>query len=173
MLACYPIEATEENWLHDTIVKLIQIVHQRLNLGQPILKTQTEWKNLIPGELDSSQKKSLKSSTGIRDRVFKYQEALKDLSAPQRGQVLAILNSQNNIAELLSGTEMISTIENDFSTLNDAVKDLFVFCYEKLTDFKVRERQYQMVFAAFDTESVCPDTYAERGDRQKRNGDSI
>jgi hypothetical protein len=126
-----------------------------LNLDQPIPETHSEWKKVIPSQLDASQKRSLKSSTGIRDRVFKYQEALKDLSVLQREQVLATLNSQNNITALLSGTETVETIENDFPTLNDAVKDLFVFCYEKLTDFKVRERQYQIVFATFDTK-FCP-----------------
>ncbi len=161
MLACYPIEATEENWLHDTIVGLVNKVHQRLGLNQPISETHTEWKSLIPSELNDFSQKSLKSSTGIRDRLFKYQDELKGLSIPERELVLVALNCQNNIAALLSGTEAITTIENDFPTLNDAVKDLFVFCYEKLTDFKVRERQYQIVFAAFDTK-FCPICGIER-----------
>lgn len=161
MLRCYPIEATQENWLHETIVDVISELHVRLDRGEIVAANQETWRQLVSEDLEESKRQKLISSRGIRDRIFEYVTEVEQLLPMVRPQVLAALENQNRIPELLLGGEEISSIQDDFPSVHEKVKELFVFCFEKLTDFKVRERQYHIVFNDLD-EKTCPFCGIER-----------
>lgn len=161
VLKCYPIESTQENWLHETIVSVIFELHARLDRGETITKSQAMWRQLLPEGLEETNKQQLIAAWGIRDRVFAYLTEVEQLLPLVRPQVLAVMQSQNRISELLHGREEISSIEVDFPSVHEKVKELFVFCFEKLTDFKVRERQYRVIFNHFD-DKTCPFCGVER-----------
>ena len=155
MLRCYPIAAAQENWLHETIVGAIAEIHARLDRGEKLAKSSKTWQQLISEDLEESKRKKLIASKGIKNGVFEYVEEVKQLSSVVRSQVLAVMVSQNKVTELLLGDEEISTLELILPKVHEKVKNLFTFCFEKLTDFKVRERQYHIIFNELD-EKTCP-----------------
>lgn len=161
MLRCYPIAATEENWLHETIISIILELHVRLGRGENIVRDQETWRQLIPAALDEFKRNKIAALRGIRDRVFEYLVEIEQLNPVRRPRILAVMDSQNKVAELLEGEEVISSLEAEFPRVHERVKGLFVFCYEKLTDLKVRERQYRIIFNDLP-EKTCPFCGIER-----------
>ncbi|MFZ3288021.1 MAG: hypothetical protein WA191_14405 [Telluria sp.] len=155
MLACYPLIATAENWLHETLVSMIQTLHIAVEGGKPIVESQIRWKALLPKQLSDPILKDLASSTGLRDRFFKYGNSIVSLSTQDRARILDILVDQNRIPELLNGTCAIPVIENNLLGVRDAAYELFVFAFGKLTDFEVRKRQYQIIFNSLGNK-ICP-----------------
>ncbi|MBW2940513.1 hypothetical protein [Zhongshania aquimaris] len=161
VLKCYPIAATQENWLHETIIGAIYEIHARLDRGDIVARNQETWRQLIPDDLAEDNRQKIISSKGIRDRVFEYIEEVEQLLPVVRPQVLGVMESQNRVSDLLLGGEEISSLEVSFPGVQEKVKKLFIFCFEKLTDFKVRERQYHIVFNGLD-EKTCPFCGIER-----------
>ncbi len=151
MLESYPIAATANNWLHDSLVEIIETIHDRLANGPRLFLTvrlQEQWVSLLPNGLGPDDMISLRRSQGIRNRVFKYIRSVKPLNQQERDEVLAALASQNDIVGLLSNTSSIETIKNTFPTVNNAVKDLFLFCFDKLDDVGIRKFQYEKIHQA-------------------------
>ncbi|TCK18991.1 hypothetical protein DFR30_2281 [Thiogranum longum] len=161
MLACYPLAATQENWLHETLVALIQLVHQKLDASQAIPETQQRWRALLDVVINNPHKRLLIPLRGVRDRLFAYKREVANLSNGERAQIFGVLESQNQIVNLLADAEPISSIEQDFPLVNTRARELFEFCYGKLTDLEVRERQYAIVFNAIP-DKICPFCGIER-----------
>lgn len=154
MLGCYPIQATEENWVHDSLVSMINEVHRRIDAGEDIATTQQSWENMAPATLDAINHGFLVRSSGIRDYFFTYVNLISHLNIQDRHKILTTLESQNRIPELLNGIQGIETIKEDFPDVNTAAYDLFVFSFKKLADFEVRSRQYQIIFNSLDIK-IC------------------
>lgn len=161
MLKCFPIEATQENWLHETIVGVILELHARLDRGEVIARNQEAWLLLIPEDIEELKRQKLIASSGVRDRVFAYAAEVELLLPLDRPRVLAVMESQNRVPELLLGGEEISSLKDDFPGVHEKVKELFIFCFKKLTDFKVREQQYHIIFSGL-AEKTCPFCGIER-----------
>lgn len=155
MLNCYPIEATNENWLHEAVIFLVMEVHQKLDANEVINSTTKTWNNLVELIPNEDYRKPIKGITGIRDRLFKYKDELEKLNIQQRQLVLEAIDSQNKIVELLNGTEPITLIKDIHPELHEEAKELFVFCFGKLTDFEVRHRQYKIIFDSLP-DKICP-----------------
>lgn len=161
MLVCYPIEATNENWLHETIVSVIQSIHARLDANQKIVENQASWNGLLPPGLEQTQRDSVFGSRGIRDRVYGYKNAVAHLTDAERQEVFSVLQNQNRIVDLLNGSLPVDQTTIRFPEVYEAALNLFVFCFEKLSDFGIRERQYQVIFDALETK-ICPFCGIER-----------
>ncbi len=161
MLACYPFEATQENWLHDALVSMIRDVHLRLGAGEAIVRDNAAWGIMVRQALNNEHQNSLVASTGIRDRLFLYIREIELLRPFERRDIFSIMEGQNRIAQLLNGVEDVENLEEQYPTVHVVVKDLFVFSYGKLTDFRVRERQYQSIFHSLATK-ICPFCGIER-----------
>jgi hypothetical protein len=147
----YPLIATQNNWLHNAIVNIIQNIHSRLDNGTGIVTTvrkQETWRGLIPDTLSDDYSLILTRASGVRDRVLGYASELKRLrlGIQQRADIFNTLVSQNDIAGLTSGNTPISCIATAFPTLNDKVINLFLFCYDKLGDVGIREAQYKIIY---------------------------
>lgn len=161
MLKCYPLNASQENWLHESLVCMIQEIHSRLDTDKNISEDQNNWKTIIPNSLRQDRKQCLIRSKGIKERLFIYKNAVQSLNQSNRRDIFSILLSQNKIANLLSGIGDIAFIEKSYPEVHKAVKCLFVFCFKKLTDFGVRTRQYQIIFDSLETK-ICPFCGIER-----------
>jgi hypothetical protein len=156
----YPIAATTNNWLHETIVNIIRVIHARLDHNQRVVTTrdkQIHWRRLVPSDIGADKRNTLIRSRGIRDRVLEYARELNRLrlTPQQRLSILDTLEHQNNIIGLLSGISPINTIDLTFPTVNEKVKELFIFCYDKLDDVGIREEQYQVIYDSLLTK-YCP-----------------
>lgn len=161
MLSCYPIEATHENWLHEAIILLVSAIHQKLDANKSIPNKANTWNNLIQAITDEEKREKIKPLTGVRDRLFAYKDELQKLTQPQRQEVLEAMKSQNKIVELLNSTEPRNLIKQNYPELHEKAKALFVFCFEKLTDLGVRNRQYEIIFKSLPNK-ICPFCGIER-----------
>lgn len=161
MLRSYPIAATVDNWLHDAIVGIIQDVHGKLNAGESITSTQLTWRGLVSARLTGKKKDKLIGLHGVRDRLFSFKDAYAILSQADRDIVLATLVNQNEIESLLNRTQRPQVISQTYPLIHEKAKDLFVFCFEKLTDLNVRDKQYNTIFASL-SDKICPFCGIER-----------
>lgn len=154
MLGKYPIEATHENWLHNALVAMITSLHQQLDVGDNIASSQANWKSFVEATIASPFKENIVSASGIRDRFFNYKETIRLLLPLERQAILGTMMAQNQIETLLNGTSNIELLVDD-SDVYEAIHDLFVFCYGKLTDFGVRGRQYKIIYSSLPNK-ICP-----------------
>jgi hypothetical protein len=160
MFERYPIEAASNNWLHEAVVEIIRTIHSRLDNNVRVVTTrdkQVHWRGLVPNDIEVDKRNTLIRAGGIRDRVLGYAREINrlGLTLQQRASILSTLEGQNDIIGLLSGTSPITTIEVTFPTVNEKVKELFIFCYEKLGDVGIREGQYQVIYDSLPTK-YCP-----------------
>ncbi|WP_313224911.1 hypothetical protein [Stutzerimonas nitrititolerans] len=155
MLRCYPISATQENWLHDAVTGLIHAVHQKIEAGEPIKNTQTAWLELIEDTENIDNKDTIKKFTGMRKHLFSYKDEILNLTPQQRDSILDAMSNQNSIEELLNGTIQPKLINTSHPSAHEKAKNLFVFCFEKLTELRIRERQYKTIFDSLP-EKICP-----------------
>ena len=154
MLSNYPIEATRENWLHEALVSMITSLHQKLDVGNNIASTQANWIGFVEPLIDEPFREKIVSAHGIRDRFFHYKEIVKPLLPLERQTILTTMTAQNQITTLLDGTSNIVLLD-EYPDIHEAVHDLFVFCFGKLTELGVRERQYQIIYDSL-SDKICP-----------------
>jgi hypothetical protein len=147
MLFGYPIEATEENWLHDCLAEVVQTIHTSLQKKQ----TPPRWPDILP----AAHRAKFNPRNGLKNRLTSYQKALETLNDNEQNQVIRALNQQNAIESLLSSDSDCETVEDLPESIRQPVKDLFTFAFEKLTEFGVRDRQYQIVCDKIP-HRVCP-----------------
>lgn len=147
MLFAYPVAATQENWLHDCLVAAVKAVHQLVKDGEKIPK----WPNII----DEEHRDKLAGRVGLADRFKAYAEAINSLSNDEHEAVLLALEAQNRIPELLGrqcDCEALSALP---LAIREPVKALFTFGFDLLTQFEVRQRQYEIICNAIEYR-VCP-----------------
>ena len=107
MLVTYPVAARNENWLHESVIFLISLAHQKLDNGENIVTTQKKqqhWSSLLENQFTDEVRQKLSASNGIRDRLFKYIAYVKKITPAERQVIKNCYENQNQIAGLLSGT---------------------------------------------------------------------
>lgn len=161
MLRSYPIVATQDNWLHDAIVGIIQDVHRKLNAGENITNTQPTWYDLVSAQLTGKNKDKLIGLHGVRDRLFAFKDAYAVFPQPDREIVLATLVNQNEIERLLNGALQPQVIIQTYPSIHEKAKELFIFCFGKLTDLNIRAKQYTAIFNSLP-DKICPFCGIER-----------
>lgn len=147
MLFGYPMAATAENWLHDCLVNAVQEIHRRVDGGVPLPR----WPEIIPLEF----RKVLQRRHGLRDRFSDYGRAIRGLNEAERNIVLEALVSQNRIGTLLSCQSDCATVEGLPKAVHEPVEKLFTFGFELLSEFDIRQRQYEIVCQHIPNR-VCP-----------------
>lgn len=147
MLFAYPISATANNWLHECLLEIIQIIHASYKAGHlpPV------WPNIIPAKYQAR----LRSRTSLRDQLKNYQQIVGTLDVADQERVLKALNEQNEIPRLLSCECDCETIDDLPETVRDPIKVLFTNAYELLTELEIRDEHYQVIYNAL-TKKVCP-----------------
>lgn len=150
MRGSYPVAATGENWLHESLVEIIRIVHNKIDLAENI----PSWENIIPLFISEENSDRLKSLWGIKDRVKGYELAVMPLTLMQRQAIFSELVNQNDVIGLLAGTGPLSNLKASFPQVHSVVHDLFIFAFGSLTGLGVRDRQYRIIFNALKV-NVC------------------
>lgn len=147
MLFAYPIAATAENWLHDSLVEMVRTVHAKLDAGEKV----PDWPDIIPAE----HRADLSSRGTLRDRLKIYETSAKALASDERQRVLTCLGQQNGIANLVSRTADCECLTDLPEAIREPVAELFDFAFALLTTVGVRDRHYQAIYnsAAYH---VCP-----------------
>lgn len=88
MLFGYPLTATQNNWLHDCVLEAVKKVHALVDAKSRY----PAWPKILP----DAHQATLRSRTGLRDRLKAYHIALQQLSSKiDRDSVLAAVTDQN------------------------------------------------------------------------------
>jgi hypothetical protein len=147
MLFGYPISATEENWLHECLYEILQLIHTCVETGKPLPK----WPELIP----EAHRDILQGRPALRNKLNAYEKALAKLGIKKRKQVLQALNDQNEIAFLLCCQHNCEAINDLPKTIRKPVMDLFAYAFDILTGLGVRDSQYKAIYEVM-RHRVCP-----------------
>jgi hypothetical protein len=147
MLFGYPIAATAENWLHECLHEMLQLIHTCLKTGKPL----PAWPDIIP----EPYRNRLQKRTRLRDRLIDYQKALAKLSVLEQNQILQAFNDQNEIALLVSCQCDCEAVTDLPSAIREPVKALFKFAFSLLTDLEIRDKHYKKIYDAASYHT-CP-----------------
>jgi hypothetical protein len=148
MLFGYPLAATQNNWLHDCVLEAVKKVHALVDAK----KRYPAWPKILP----VAHQATLKSRTGLRDRLEAYNITLRQLSRnSERDAVLAAVTDQNRISELLSNTCSCAALDALPTAMHEPVTSLFDFAFGLLTDLKVRDEHFKAIYDA-TAAHVCP-----------------
>jgi hypothetical protein len=158
MLFGYPIEATNDNWLHECLGQILEFIHQNLATGN----LSTEWSSAISEAYRSKLENRLKLSKkpdpqklSLGDKFKNYQDILKTLTPSERQQIIVAFREQNNIAHLLAGDAVCEIITDLPEVIHKPIKILFESAFKLLTDFGVRDTHYQKIYDEIP-DYVCP-----------------
>lgn len=157
MLISYPLDATLENWLHDSILEMLTVIHTKIDTGDPV----PAWIDLVPATLPPKIRQQITGRHGLKKRVGDYQKAVESLTNAERALIAQVMLQQNDIIGLTSGAAPITSLNPTFPDVNKAVSDLFIFAYETLSELGVRDRQYKLIFETL-TIKICPFCNIER-----------
>jgi hypothetical protein len=143
----YPVAATAENWLHETLCTMLESIHNSVEAGT----SPPSWPDIIP----ATHRAQLRTRVGLRDRLVRYNAALSRLSADNRRKVLTCLSQQNLIETLVSCNANCDLLSDLPTLVREPIVDLFEFAFSLLTALGIRDRQYHIIYtdAAYH---VCP-----------------
>ena len=143
MLFGYPIEAIGENWFHECIINMLGTIHSNPQL-------QIVWPEIIP----EPYRERLCTRSGLRDRLINYQRAALSLSPDEIQRISNMLIEQNEIQDLLACRCNCETISDLPQIIHEPVRTLFEFGFKLLTDLKIRDKQYKIIYDS--THHICP-----------------
>lgn len=147
MLFGYPIQSTQNNWVHECVCDAIQKIHALVDAGGAY----PAWPDILP----LAHRKVLKSKRGLRDRLRDYDSAARLLSKPQRDEVLAALDGENKIADLLADVHDCIRADGLPQAIRTEVDTLFEFSFGLLAKFPVRNDHYAAIYNAAPAH-MCP-----------------
>lgn len=147
MLFGYPIAATTENWLHECLCAMVQMIHTSHDAGRVV----PAW----PGVIPAVHRGTLRTRTRLRKLLNQYSAAARKLSVLERQQVLTCLTQQNRIADLVACSTDCESLIDLPVVIRAPITNLFDFAFELLTPLEVRDRHYRAIYTA-TSYHVCP-----------------
>ena len=147
MLFGYPIEITNENWLHESIVAAVVRIHEIIENGKKI----PAWPAILP----EVYRDKLKSRIGLKSRFSANAKVIRKLNPAERKQMLDALVAQNKISELLNRQCDCESVTDLPKAAREPALSLFTFAFDLLTDYEVRQRQYAALCKSIPAR-VCP-----------------
>jgi hypothetical protein len=143
----YPIEATSENWLHESLVHMIATTHRNIDEGlQPM-----SWVKIIPAQ----HLEKLRRRRKLCALLDGYRIQASTLSQDERSMVYRTLQEQNNLVDLLAGRSECKEYSDLPDVVQQPIKDLFEQAFSLLTDLGVRDRQYEIIHSQLRVK-ICP-----------------
>jgi len=143
----YPIQSTQNNWVHECICTAIREIHAFVDAGGAY----PAWPDILP----LAHRKVLKPKWGLRDRLRDYDRAARLLSQPQRDEVLAALAGENQIADLLADAHDCIRADGLPQAIRTEVDALFDFSFGLLAKLSVRDDHYAAIYDAAPAH-MCP-----------------
>lgn len=147
MLFGYPVEATQENWLHDCLSQILTFLHARLDadVAAPI------WPDIVPAE----HRAALVRRTSLRDALENYRVEAVKLTGAERAIVADAFLNQNLIPELLAKDRDCLAINQLPVAIQGPIRTLFECSFKLLTSLGIRDKQYKKIYSSIGFK-VCP-----------------
>jgi hypothetical protein len=150
----YAVEATNDNWLHDTLLQILVAGMDELDAGLAL----SAWPACIP----AARHAVLSTRTGLRDRRKTFLKAYGALDPPSRNIVRTALTAQNAIPAVFDGVSPWVRLEELPDTIREPTKELFNFAFGLLTDFGLRDEHYRLIWQNMTLAKICPFCGLER-----------
>lgn len=147
MLFGYPIAATNDNWLHECLIHSIEVIHQRIDLGEPL----PEWPDIFP----VAHRGKVIGRRTLPKLFEAYRAAVALIPKASRDAVLNAMHAQNRIEDLLACNCDCPGIFDLPATVREPIKDIFSCGFDLLTEFGTRHGQYKVIHKSMGAR-VCP-----------------
>lgn len=137
MLFCYPLEAAQENWLHESIFRAIQNTLEGNHAGN--------FREFFPPE----HRAALARKRGLKAKFERLRAEMEQLTETERVTALRCLTSQNEIPALFDGVTEVYCLPDDMRPqFVIAARELFEAAFLALSSLGVRDRQYEIAYTA-------------------------
>jgi len=160
MLATYPIEATEENWLSNCLTTAILARLAQLDAGEASVT--------FPADVEVEYRDIISRFTGIVERFIALADALVGLNTDQRQAVRSAIETQNRIPDIFDGATDCFACNDALPVIHDLAKKLFEFSFGALSRIKspgavssVRDVHYAIAYDQL-AKKCCPFCGMER-----------
>jgi hypothetical protein len=147
MLFCYPVTATGENWLHESLVEIVRSALEAMNAGNP----PSAWPNCIP----APYRARIRTRSGLQTRLKAFCRAAQQLDNAGRAQILDAVSAENNHPAIFDAQSPCPSIFELPETIRQPALELFTFAFGLLTPLRLRDRQYQLIHSLI-ADKVCP-----------------
>lgn len=149
MFVTYPVEATHDNWIHESIMHVLEAIFTAINTNTEI----QEWPDILPQE----HKDKLSNRRSLPNLFLLVERALRadEISQAQRDQVWSCIHQQNDIDNLLSGRTNVQALDDDLSDIVQAIKAVFEEGFRLLKETGVRDQHYKKIYKKLISKS-CP-----------------
>ncbi|PMO06229.1 hypothetical protein BCT19_09125 [Vibrio splendidus] len=148
MFVNYPVDAAlDNNFVHESISEAITLIFDNLNRGIII----PDWPLILP----ERHRKKLSSRRKLRDLLVELKNIAAQQPEARRNAVLAFINTQNSIDELLSGTIVPPAVTDDERPFIDCLQRVFIEGFSLLTKTKSRDTHYKAIYDSL-TNKTCP-----------------
>lgn len=147
MFVNYPLDATNDNWIHEAICGAFTTVCNAISVGEDV----PEWPDVLPVQYRTQ----LRRKTALRRRLNVYIGVAKKYSNDDRDEFLNLLHHQNNISSLLDGTSGTPAISDELNELVAAAKSVCDEGFKLLTKTGVRDEHYKIIWDALKSKK-CP-----------------
>lgn len=154
MLFHYAVDATNDNWLHETLLQILTAGMDELDAGHAL----SAWPACIP----AARQAALSAKTGLRDRRRLFFEAFAALNQPSRDAVRSALAVQNSIPAVFDGISPWVRLEDLPASIREPTKNLFKFAFGLLTDVGLRDEHYRVIWQNLTWAKICPFCGLER-----------
>jgi hypothetical protein len=138
MLFCYPIQAIQDNWLHDCIMEILRAALGAMNLGESLIP----WPDNIP----ATYRNALRRRYGLRQRLNEFLDLAATLSNDERNVILASIASQNDIPQVFDGHTSCICCSGLPEAVNNSADELVRFSFALLTDLGIRDKHYRLIY---------------------------
>lgn len=147
MLFTYPIQAIENNWIHECIQSVFEKICGALDANQVV----PGWPEIIP----KAHKDSLKSRRALPKLVDAFTKEAEKLSNADRAEFLEGFRQQNLIAGLLDGSVSIPVFKKQLDPLLVTAKAVCDEGFSLLGKTGVRGKHYQLIYEHLKSKT-CP-----------------
>lgn len=154
MFSTYPLAATADNWISNTLLEILRIALEALQAGvEP-----SHFHDLVPAQYQVEFARGRKFS-GL---YVSFVDQCRPLDAPQRDLIIGALANQNHFPGLFAVGTQSPGIAEALPAVHQAARNLFEYAFEKLSALRtpgtadtVRDNYHQLVHAHLDR-GCCP-----------------
>jgi hypothetical protein len=147
MLFTYPIQAIENNWIHDCIQSAFEKICEALDSQQAV----PTWPDIIP----EPHRESLANRRSLPKLLNTFEEEARKLTSADRSEFLGGFRQQNQIAELLDGSLGVPVFNQQLQPLLGVAKAVCDEGFSLLSKVKVRGQHYGTIYANLKSKT-CP-----------------
>lgn len=147
MLFTYPVQAIENNCIHECIQYALEKICEALDANQEV----PGWPEIIP----EAHRDLLASRKTLPKLINNVAEEAGKLSSADRTEFLRGFRQQNLIAGLLDGSVAVPAFEAKLQRLLGAVKALCDEGFSLLSKLDIRGAHYELIYANLDSKTCA------------------